>query len=51
MRFGKVALWFIRLLLLIDFFGRREHLICETLESVAVQGLVLSLRIENANAI
>jgi hypothetical protein len=51
MSFTEVALWFFELLLLISLFGLLEHLICETLESVAVPGLVLSLGMENANAI
>jgi hypothetical protein len=32
-------------------FGRLEYFICETLESVAISGLVLSLGVENADAI
>jgi hypothetical protein len=36
---------------LIDLFGRLEHLICETLGSVTVSGLVLSLGMEKANTI
>jgi hypothetical protein len=47
--FGEVALWFLRLPLLIGLFGRLEHLICETLQSVIVSGLVLSLGVENSN--
>jgi hypothetical protein len=51
MSFGEVALWFFGLLLLIGLFGRLEHLICETLKSVVVPGLVLSLGMEDTNAI
>jgi hypothetical protein len=51
MSFRKVALGFFRLFLRIGHSGRLEHLICETLESVIVQGLVLSLVVENADAI
>jgi hypothetical protein len=51
MSFREVTLWFFGLLLLIILFGHFDHLICETLELVAVSGLVLSLRMENANAI
>jgi hypothetical protein len=51
MSFGEVALGFFWLFLLIGPFGRLEHLICETLESVVVLGLVLFLRVENAYAI
>jgi hypothetical protein len=32
-------------------FGHLENLICKTLESVIVSGLVLSLGVKNANAI
>jgi hypothetical protein len=32
-------------------FGRLEHLIYETLESIVVSGLVLSLGVKNADAI
>jgi hypothetical protein len=42
MSFGEVTL---------GFFGRLKHLICETLESVTVPGLVLSLGVENADTI
>jgi hypothetical protein len=41
--FREVALWIIGLLLLISLFGHLEHLICKTLESVVVPGLVLSV--------
>jgi hypothetical protein len=51
MSFREVTLWFYGLLLLIALFGRLEHLICETQESIAVLGLVLSLVVEDANAI
>jgi hypothetical protein len=49
--FREVTLGFFRLFLLIVPFGRLEHLIYETLESVVVPGLVLSLGVENTNAI
>jgi hypothetical protein len=48
---GEVALGILRLLLLIGRLGRLKNLICKTLESVVVSGLVLSLGVENANAI
>jgi hypothetical protein len=48
MRFGEVTLGFFKLFLLI---GCLEHLICETLESITVPGLVLSLGVGNADAI
>jgi hypothetical protein len=51
MSLGKVALGILRLFLLISPSGHLENLICETLESVTVLGLVLSLGVENANAI
>jgi hypothetical protein len=51
MSFGKVAHWFFGLLLLIDLFSHLKHLICKTLESITVPGLVLSLVIENADLI
>jgi hypothetical protein len=51
MRFREVTLGFFGLFLLIDPFGRLEHLIYETLELVTVQGLVFSLEVENADAI
>jgi hypothetical protein len=51
MSFGEDALWFFGLLLLIGLFGCLEHLICETLESVIVLGLVLSLGVEDIDAI
>jgi hypothetical protein len=41
--FGEVALRFFRLFLLIIPLGRLEYFICETLESVTVLDLVLSL--------
>jgi hypothetical protein len=41
--FGEVTLRFFGLFLLIGPFGRLEYFICETLELVAVSGLVLSL--------
>jgi hypothetical protein len=49
--FGEVALRFCKLFLLIGPFGRLEYFICETLESVAVLGLVLSIGMENADVI
>jgi hypothetical protein len=51
MSFGEVALGFFGLFLLISQFGHLEHLICETLESVIVPSLVLSLGVENADTI
>jgi hypothetical protein len=51
MIFGEVALGILRLFLLIGPFGHLEHLIDETLELVTVPGLVLSLGVENADAI
>jgi hypothetical protein len=43
---SEVALGILRLFLLIGPFGRLENLICETLESVAIPGLVLSLGVK-----
>jgi hypothetical protein len=51
MSFGEVVLRFFKLFLLIGPFGRLEYFIRETLESVIVLGLVLSLGVENAEAI
>jgi hypothetical protein len=51
MSFGEVTLGFFGLFLLIGPFGHLEHLICETLESVTVLGLVLFLGVENADVI
>jgi nitrate reductase gamma subunit len=51
MSFGEVSLGLFGLFLLINPFGRVEHPIYETLESVIVSGLVLSLRVENTDAI
>jgi hypothetical protein len=51
MSFRVIAIWFFGLLLLIVLFGHLEYLICETLKSVVVLGLVLSLRVENADLI
>jgi hypothetical protein len=51
MSFGEVALGIIRLLLLISRLGHLENLICKTLESIAVSGLVLSLGVKNTNVI
>jgi hypothetical protein len=47
----EVTLRILKLLLMIGRFGYLENLICKTLESVTVSGLVLSLGVENANAI
>jgi hypothetical protein len=49
--FREVALRFFELFLLISPFGRLEHFICETMESVTVLDLVLPLGVENADAI
>jgi hypothetical protein len=49
--FGEVTLGLFAIFLLIGPFGRHEHFICETLESIAVLGLVLSLGVENAYVI
>jgi hypothetical protein len=49
--FGKVTLRFFMLSLLIGPFGRLEYFICETLESIAVSGLMLFLGVENADVI
>jgi hypothetical protein len=49
--FGEVTLGFFKLFLLINPFGHLEHLICETLKLVVVPGLVLSLVVENVDAI
>jgi hypothetical protein len=43
MSLKEVSLRILRLFLLIGPFGRLEKLICETLDSVVVLGLVLSL--------
>jgi hypothetical protein len=51
MSFGKVTLGFFGLFLLIGPFGRLEHLICETLESITVPNSVLSLGVEDKDAI
>jgi hypothetical protein len=51
MSFGEVALRFFGLFLLIGPLDRPEYFICETLESVTVLGLVLSLWVKNAYAI
>jgi hypothetical protein len=51
MSFGEVDLGFFRPFHLIGPFGRLEHLICETLESVAISGLVLSLGVEKADVV
>jgi hypothetical protein len=49
--FGEVALGFFGIFLLISPFGCLEYFICETLELIAVPGFVLSLGLENADAI
>jgi hypothetical protein len=49
--FGEVALGFLGLFLLVGLFGCLEYFICETLESVTVPGLVLSMEVENADPI
>jgi hypothetical protein len=49
--FREVALRFFMLFLLIGPFGRLEYFSCETLESVAILGFVLSLGVKNADAI
>jgi hypothetical protein len=49
--FGEVTLRFFMLFLLINPFGRLEYFICETLESIAVSGLMLFLGVENADVI
>jgi hypothetical protein len=48
---GEVTLGILRLLLMIGRLGLLENLICKTLESLTVLGLVLSLGVENANVI
>jgi hypothetical protein len=48
---GEVSLGILGLLLLIGRLGHLENLICKTLGSVIVSGLVLSLGVENANEI
>jgi hypothetical protein len=49
--FREVALGFFGLFLLISPFGRVVYFSYETLETVAVLGLVLSLGVENADAV
>jgi hypothetical protein len=51
MSFEEVALGLFGLFLLIDPFGCLEHLICKTLESVVVSGLMISPEVENADVI
>jgi hypothetical protein len=51
MSFGEVTPGLLGLFLLKGPFGRLELLICESLESVIVPGLVLSLGVKNADAI
>jgi hypothetical protein len=50
MSFGEVTLWIIGLFLLICLSGCLEYLICKTMDSVTVLGLVLSLVVEIADA-
>jgi hypothetical protein len=47
----EVTLGILRLFLLIGWLGHLENLICKTLESVVVSGLILFLGVKNANAI
>jgi hypothetical protein len=51
MSLGEVTLGILKLLILIGCLGRLENLVCKTLESVAISGLVLSLGMKNANVI
>jgi hypothetical protein len=51
MSLREVALGILGLLLLIDCLSCLENLIYKTLESVIVSSLVLSLGLENADAI
>jgi hypothetical protein len=51
MSFSEVSLWLFRLFLLINLFGHLEHRISKTLESIAVLRLLLSLGLEDADAI
>jgi hypothetical protein len=51
MSFREAAIGFFGLFLLISPFGHLEHLICKTLESVVVLGLMLSLGVKNIDAI
>jgi hypothetical protein len=51
MRLREIILGILKLLLLIGRLGHLENLICKTLKSITVSGLVLSLEVENANAI
>jgi hypothetical protein len=51
MSFREVALRFFRIFLLICPFGHHEYFICKTLESVTVPDLVISLGVEDADAI
>jgi hypothetical protein len=51
MSLREVALGILRLLLLIGHLHHLENLICKTLESVTISGLVLFLGVKNANAI
>jgi hypothetical protein len=48
---GEVALGLLGLFLLISTLGHLENLICKTLESVTISGLVLFIGVEDANAI
>jgi hypothetical protein len=49
--FGEVAFWVFWLLLMINLFGHLEDLICKTLRSVVVPGLVLPLGVEDADLV
>jgi hypothetical protein len=51
MSLREVALGILGLLLLIGQLGHLENLICKTLESTTVSGLVLSQGMKNTNAI
>jgi predicted benzoate:H+ symporter BenE len=51
MSLGEDTPGILGLLLLISWLGRLQNLICNTLVSVVVSGLVLSLGLKNANAI
>jgi hypothetical protein len=48
MSYREITIWMSVFLLLIRLLGRLEHLICKTLESIAVLGFMLSLGVENA---
>jgi hypothetical protein len=51
MSLGEVVLGILGLFLLIGPFVHLENLICKTLESVVVLGLVLSIGVKDADAI